>query len=401
MIIEPANRLKSVEEYYFSKKLQQIREMNLSGADVINLGIGDPDLSPSNEVIAKIIESVQRPQNHGYQSYRGIPDLRKSIAAFYKKTYNVSLDGETEVLPLLGSKEGIMHISMAFLNPGDEVLVPDPGYPTYSSVTKLTGAKVVYYNLDEKKNWSPDYKNLSESVSSLTKIIWINYPNMPTGGKATDDIFKKIIEFAHFHKILICHDNPYSMILNQGGFTSILSFEGAKDVALELNSLSKSHNMPGWRVGWVSGKKEYIDTILKVKSNVDSGMFLPVQHGAIEALNNSVEWHKNRNEEYSLRRKKVWHLLDILNCKYDSNQVGLFVWAKLPDEEKNPEEFVESILQSAKVFITPGFIFGKMGARHVRVSLCNSESKIQEAAQRILSHPRFQNKKTINSREKL
>lgn len=383
MIIQPAKRLRFVDEYYFSKKLQQIREMNSMGANVINLGIGDPDMSPSHMAIEKTIASVNQPGNHGYQSYRGIPALRNAMAAWYKKIYHVGLDSETEILPLLGSKEGITHISMSFLNPGDHVLIPDPGYPTYSSVTKLAGAKIICYDLVEKKNWYPDLEILSEKLTSKTKLMWLNYPNMPTGAKATDKIFKSLIAFAHKHKILLCHDNPYSMILHDGKFKSILGYDGAKEVAIELNSLSKSHNMPGWRVGWIAGKKEYIDTVLKVKSNVDSGMFLPVQHGAIEAFNNSWDWHYRQNEEYKKRKEKVLRLLDLLKCRYKKNQAGLFVWAKIPQAEKSVEQFVEYILQRAGVFITPGFIFGKNGDRYVRVSLCSPVNKIEEAIYRI------------------
>ncbi len=383
MIISPANRLDNVTEYYFSQKLQEIREMNLRGLNVINLGIGNPDMSPSESTLAKLIASAQNPKNHGYQGYKGIPELRKAIADWYNKTYGVSLNSEQEILPLLGSKEGIMHISMAFLNPGDEVLVPDPGYPTYSSVSNLVQAKIRTYDLDENNNWFPDLKALAATDLSKVKIMWLNYPNMPTGAKASDAMFKDVIAFAKQYKILLCHDNPYSLILPDEAPKSILSYEAAMDVAIELNSLSKSHNMAGWRVGWVAGGKEYIDTILKVKSNVDSGMFLPVQHAAAESFNNTVEWHHRQNSEYEKRREKAWELLDALNCQYDKHQVGLFIWARVPDAIESVESYIDLFLQKATVFITPGFIFGQNGNRYIRVSLCSTVQAIEEALARI------------------
>jgi LL-diaminopimelate aminotransferase len=384
MIIPPAHRLDNVSEYYFSQKLQQIREMNASGLNVINLGIGSPDMSPSEATIAKLTEVTNKAGSHGYQGYKGIPEFREAIARWYKKIYDVTLNGEKEILPLLGSKEGIMHISMAFLNQGDEVLIPDPGYPTYSSVTNLVQAKIREYSLDEKNNWAPDLKALDATDLTKVKIMWLNYPNMPTGAKATDSLFRDVILFAKKHKILICHDNPYSLILPDGKPKSILAYEGAFDVAIELNSLSKSHNMAGWRVGWVSGNKEYIDTILKVKSNVDSGMFLPVQHAAAEAFNNSQQWHDEQNAAYANRRDAAWKLLDALNCRYDKNQVGLFVWAKVSDEIPDVANYIDNFLQKANVFITPGFIFGKKGERFIRLSLCSTEKVFAEALQRIL-----------------
>lgn len=383
MIISPANRLDNVTEYYFSQKLQEIREMNAQGMNVINLGIGNPDMSPSEKTIAKFIASAQNPKNHGYQGYKGIPELRKAIADWYLKIYGVSLNSEQEILPLLGSKEGIMHISMAFLNPGDEVLVPDPGYPTYSSVSNLVQAKIRNYNLDENNNWFPDLKALAATDLSKVKIMWLNYPNMPTGAKASDAMFKEVITFAKQYKILLCHDNPYSLILPDGAPKSILSYDGALDVAIELNSLSKSHNMAGWRVGWVAGGKAYIDTILKVKSNVDSGMFLPVQHAAAEAFSNSTEWHRQQNSEYEQRREKAWELLDTLGCQYDKHQVGMFIWARVPDAVESVEQYIDIFLQKAHVFITPGFIFGENGQRYIRVSLCSTIQAIDEALLRI------------------
>ena len=398
MIIKQSKRLNDVQEYYFSQKLQQIRELEKSGKKIINLGIGNPDMNPSENTINELIRSAQNPKNHGYQSYRGIPELRKAIADFYADTYNTNLNSETEILPLLGSKEGITHISLAFLDAGDHVLVPDPGYPTYSSVAKMAEAKIISYNLTEKNNWMPDLEELKSKIEKVKskkgklKLMWVNYPNMPTGTEATDECFEKLIAFAKKYKVLICHDNPYNLVLNNGKPKSILSFPGAKDVAIELNSLSKSHNMAGWRVGWVAGKKEYIDTILKVKSNVDSGMFLPVQHAAVEALKNLSSWHSKRNEEYKRRREKVWELLDILKCDYSIQQVGMFVWAKITSspallhKEKGAsqsESFVEKMLKEANVFITPGFIFGKNGEGYVRVSLCSNVETIEEARRRV------------------
>ena len=386
MIIKHSKRLNDVQEYYFSQKLAHIRQMEASGKKIINLGIGNPDMMPSENTIEELVRSAKNPKSHGYQSYKGIPELRKAIAKFYNETYNTTLDSETEILPLLGSKEGITHISLAFLDVGDSVLVPDPGYPTYSSVSKMCGANIIYYNLKEKNDWQPDLNELQSEIrnsKSAIKIMWLNYPNMPTGAEASDECFKNLIAFAKKNKILLCHDNPYSMVLNNGKPKSILSYEGAKEVAIELNSLSKSFNMAGWRMGWVAGKKEYIDTILKVKSNVDSGTFLPIQKASAEALNNSGLWHNKRNEEYKRRREKVWELLDILKCDYSIHQVGMFVWAKIKDRKTSAEDFVEKILQATNVFITPGFIFGKNGEGYVRVSLCSDVKTIEEAIKRI------------------
>ena len=386
MIIKQSKRLNDVQEYYFSQKLQQIRQMEAGGKKIINLGIGNPDMFPSENTVEELIRSAKDAKSHGYQSYRGIPELRKAIQGFYQETYGAAVDNETEILPLLGSKEGITHISLAFLDAGDKVLVPDPGYPTYSSVSKMAGAKILHYDLTEKNNWKPDVKALSSKVKSQKgkiKIMWVNYPNMPTGAEATDECFEQLIAFAKKHKILLCHDNPYSLVLNNGKPKSILSYPGAKDVAIELNSLSKSHNMAGWRVGWIAGKKEYIDTILKVKSNVDSGMFQPVQKAAAEAFKNPASWHNKRNEEYKRRREKAWELLDLLQCDYSIQQVGMFIWAKIKNPKTSSESFVEKILQEANVFITPGFIFGKNGEGYVRVSLCSDVKTIEEAITRI------------------
>ena len=382
MIISEAERLSMVSEYYFSRKLQQIADMRKSGIPVINLGIGSPDLMPSEATIKALAESASKSENHGYQSYRGSVELRAAIAKWYLQTYNVALNPDSEILPLIGSKEGITHISMAFLNPGDEVLVPNPGYPTYTSVSNLAGATVRYYDLLEDQNWAVDIEQLRKQDLSKVKLMWINYPNMPTGADATDSLFEQLITLAHEKKFLICNDNPYSLVLNDNP-KSILSYAGASEVALELNSLSKSHNMAGWRLGWVMGQKDYINTILKFKSNVDSGTFLPMQHAAVAALNNDNEWHKSRNEIYANRRKHVCAIFDKLGCKYNTTQVGMFIWAKVPDSVANVEAYVEDILQKAHVFITPGFIFGTNGARYVRISLTSPEALFMEALARI------------------
>ncbi|MDN5213877.1 aminotransferase class I/II-fold pyridoxal phosphate-dependent enzyme [Fulvivirgaceae bacterium BMA12] len=385
MIVPQAHRLDNVKEYYFSKKLEEIRNMNSKGMDVINLGIGNPDLSPSQETIKALHDSSQQSKNHGYQSYRGIPALREAMARWYMRFYGVTLDPVSEILPLIGSKEGIMHISMAFLNPGDEVLVPNPGYPTYTSVSELVGARIRTYELDEDQSWSINLDQLKRDDLSRVKIMWINFPNMPTGARGSKSLFKELIALARQHKFLIVNDNPYSLILNDDP-QSLLSMPGAEEVSLEMNSLSKSHNMAGWRMGWVSGRKDYIDTILKCKSNVDSGMFLPIQHAAIEAMKNPSSWHQEQNQAYVSRRNLSWQLLDQLGCTYDRSQTGLFIWAKIPASEPDLKTFVDKILMEAKVFITPGFIFGSKGARHVRISLCNKEAVITEALERIKRH---------------
>ncbi len=388
MIIKAANRLSHVKEYYFSTKLREIRQMITDGTDVLNLGIGNPDFMPSENTIEALVQSAKTTTHHGYQSYKGIPDLRKAMAAWYERIYNVILDFDTEILPLIGSKEGIMHISMAFLNEGDAVLVPNPGYPTYTAVSKLVGAKIITYDLDESKGWNIDIEKLRKLDLSKVKIMWVNFPNMPTGALGDTQVLEELVVLAKEHQFLIVNDNPYSMILNEQP-KSMLAIDGAKDVVLELNSLSKSHNMAGWRMGWVSGKKEYIETILKIKSNMDSGMFLPVQHAAIAALKNTDEWHIAQNNIYKKRREVTKELLDLLGCVYDNNQSGLFIWAKIPEAERRVEDFVDEILQKAHVFITPGFIFGSNGERYVRVSLCNDVNVLQEAMKRI--------KETLNS----
>jgi LL-diaminopimelate aminotransferase len=383
MKVKPAERTGTVQEYYFSQKLAQIDRMRREGADIINLGIGSPDQPPSEKTIARLITEAGKSTSHGYQSYTGIPALRKAFSDWYKKYFHVDLNPDNEILPLMGSKEGIMHISMAFVNPGDEVLVPDPGYPTYSSVTNLVGGIVIKYNLSEKTGWFPDLEILELRDLSRVKLMWINYPHMPTGTKGSVSLFEKLVAFSRKHGILLCNDNPYSFILNKD-YSSILSVDGAKEIALELNSLSKSQNMAGWRIGMVGGNSEYIKSILKVKSNMDSGMFLPMQMAAVEALNNPDSWYEEVNSVYKRRRKTVEEIMEMLNCKYDKNQSGLFVWGRIPENIDNCEMYIEDILNRTHVFITPGFIFGENGERYIRISLCATEERLKEAKERIM-----------------
>ena len=380
-MIEPADRLNTVEEYYFSKKLREISEMESNGESIINMGIGSPDLQPPSQVVEVLKNSLTDKKAHQYQSYRGLPELRKAMSNFYKDQFYVRLNSETEVLPLMGSKEGIMHISMAFLNPDDEVLIPNPGYPTYESVTRLVGAKPVFYNLKEENKWLPDLDDLEKQDLSKVKLMWISYPHMPTGAKATKKVFEDIVNFAKKHRILVVNDNPYSFILN-GYPLSFFNIKGAKDIGLELNSISKTFNMAGWRVGMVVGRKKYLDNVLKVKSNMDSGMFYGLQKGAIKALKSDAIWFSSLTSIYRQRRELVWELAEILNCTYDKHAAGLFVWAKLPDEYSDSKEFVDLILKNKGVFITPGSIFGSQGEGYIRFSLCLDEDIIREAINR-------------------
>lgn len=381
-MIKAAKRIEHVEEYYFSKKLAEVRSLDTPEMRVINLGIGSPDLAPSTEIIEALTTSAKNPSHHGYQNYKGIPQLRKGIADFYKRIYQVALDTESMILPLMGSKEGIMHISMAFVNEGDEVLIPDPGYPTYASVTKLVGGKIITYALKEDLDWGIDVAELRKSDLSKVKIMWVNFPHMPTGRIASRNELKELVDLARENNFLIVNDNPYSLILNDEPL-SILSIEGSEDVALELNSLSKSHNMAGWRIGWVAGRKEYIDAVLKVKSNMDSGMFLGLQHAAIEALKNGDDWFASLNQVYMERRKAAHKILDVLECIYAEKQSGLFVWAKVPDHILDVEKWIDEILYGTKVFITPGFIFGETGKRFIRISLCSPAEVLQQALDRL------------------
>jgi LL-diaminopimelate aminotransferase len=384
-----AKRLEGVGEYYFSQKLREIDAMNTAGKNVINLGIGSPDLPPHPSVIQTLQEESAKPTTHAYQSYKGSPVLRNAIATWYKKWYNVSLNANEEILPLLGSKEGIMHICMTYLNEGDVVLIPNPGYPTYKSAATIAGAKCIEYDLNEENNWLPDLNQLEEIVIECSKFplqgvggLFVNFPHMPTGKLPTDEIFSSLISFAKKYNILIVHDNPYSFILNDKP-QSLLSFEGAKDCVIELNSLSKSHNMAGWRVGMLCGAKERIDEVLRFKSNMDSGMFLPVQLAAAKALELGSDWHKTVNAIYKKRQAKVFELLQLLNCTFDKNQAGMFVWAKIPTEFKDCYGLSDKVLSEHNVFITPGGIFGSNGNNYVRVSLCATEEKIEEAIKRI------------------
>ena len=380
-MIKAAKRLDTVQEYYFSKKLREVRGLAAAGKPIINMGIGSPDLQPPVEVLAAIKSSLNDPSAHKYQSYQGLPELRSAISEFYKNKFSVDTNPEDEVLPLMGSKEGIMHISMAFLNEGDKVLIPNPGYPTYTSVTKLVGAEPLFYNLSDANNWQPNYKELEEQDLSDVKIMWVNYPHMPTGTNGTLETFQKLVAFGKKHQILIINDNPYSFILNDNP-VSILQVEGAKDTALELNSLSKTFNMAGWRVGMVLGNSAYISEILKVKSNMDSGMFYGIQKGAIEALQLPDTWFTVQNKIYEERRVLIWKLADKLGATYNKNTTGLFVWAKIP-EGKKAEEVTDAVLYDKDIFITPGTIFGSQGEGYIRFSLCVTKAIIKEAISRI------------------
>jgi len=380
-MIQTADRLQTIEEYYFSKKLREVRGMAAAGKPIINIGIGSPDLPPSEAVIASFQESVRHAGAHQYQSYQGLPELRETIAQFYKEKFNVDADPSKEILPLMGSKEGIMHISMAFLNEGDEVLIPNPGYPTYTSVTKLVGAVPRQYDLHADHGWFPDLEILKQEDLSGVKLMWVSYPHMPTGATANSLQFETLVAFAKKHNILLVNDNPYSFVLSKNPL-SILSVKGAKDTSLELNSLSKTFNMAGWRVGMVLGNEINVNAILKVKSNMDSGMFYGIQKGAIEALKSGKEWFDQLDTIYKARRKLMFQLADKLGCTYDPNAVGMFVWAKLPDGSPNSEDFIDRILHDKNIFIAPGTIFGSNGEGYIRFSLCVRKSKIKEAIDR-------------------
>jgi len=379
--MQTADRLKTVQEYYFSKKLREVRGLMAKGRPIISMAIGSPDLAPSEKVVNAIQSAVTDAGAHQYQSYQGLPELREAIAEFYKSKFGVVADASTEILPLMGSKEGIMHISMAFLNEGDEVLIPNPGYPTYTSVSKLVGAVPKFYDLVEDKGWFPDFEVLEKEDLSKVKLMWINYPHMPTGATATKVQFEKLVAFAKRNNILLINDNPYSFILNESP-TSLLSIDGAKDVALELNSLSKTFNMAGWRVGMVLGNEENLKSILKVKSNMDSGMFYGIQKGAIAALESSQEWFDDLNKVYAARKELLLQFVEQLGCTYDATSVGLFVWAKLPEGVASAEKFIDDILNNKDIFITPGTIFGSNGEGYIRFSLCVTEEKIKEAISR-------------------
>ncbi|MCU0431284.1 MAG: aminotransferase class I/II-fold pyridoxal phosphate-dependent enzyme [Cytophagaceae bacterium] len=385
MIIPAANRLQNVKEYYFVKKLEEIARLNKEGKNVISFGIGSPDLAPSAATLKALSETASMPHVHGYQPYRGIPELREAIARWYSQTYDVSLNPASEVLPLMGSKEGILHLSMAFLNPGEKALVPNPGYPTYTSLTTLIGAQVQHYDLTDEHHWYPDFEKLADSDLQGVKLMWVNYPHMPTGTPARKDVFEKLVRFAHDKKILVCHDNPYSLVLQQAKPLSLLSIDGAKEVAVELNSMSKSHNMAGWRIGMLLGEASYLNLALTVKSNIDSGMFHGLQKAAIEAFQNGEPWHNERNDIYRRRREWVYKILDLLDFEYSREQVGMFVWAKPKKQIGDIPSLVDKILYTTYVFFTPGEIFGSNGAQFMRASLCVPEEKMEEAYHRLVN----------------
>jgi aspartate/methionine/tyrosine aminotransferase len=379
---EVSDRLSGIEEYYFSSKLRQIDEMNRQGRQVINLGIGSPDRPPHPDVIKTLQEEAVKPNQHGYQNYKGSPVLRNTMAKWYQKWYDVQLNPDSEILPLIGSKEGIMHICMTYINEGDGVLIPNPGYPTYKSAATIAGANVHAYTLKKENNWFPDFDELEKKDLSKVSLMFVNYPQMPTGQVPTTKMFESLIAFANKHQILICHDNPYSFILTDKPM-SLLSIDGAKEVAIELNSLSKSHNMAGWRIGILAGAKERIEEVLRFKSNMDSGMFLPLQLAAAKALELDQSWYDSVNEIYGKRREKVFELLNLLNCSFDKTQAGLFVWAEIPSAYKDGYELSDKVLNDSNVFITPGGIFGDAGNKYIRVSLCANEDKLLEAIERI------------------
>lgn len=382
MIISPSDRLSGVPEYYFSKKLKEIAKLNSEGQAIINLGIGSPDLPPAPEVIAELQTWSAKPNVHGYQSYVGVPELREAIATWMHRQYAIRIDAENEVLPLIGSKEGIMHISMAFLNAGDKVLVPDPGYLTYSAVARLLQAECIPYYLSEVDNWKVDLKHLLKLPLDDVKLMWVNFPNMPTGAPGSTEQFEQLIDLARAHNFLIVNDNPYGMLFT-GARRSILQTDGAKEVAMELNSLSKSHNMAGWRLGWLSGAADYLRAVLQVKSNMDSGMFLPLQKAAAKAISLSEDWYDRLNQLYAQRRVLAFEILDILDCHYDRAQEGMFVWAKVPGSIEHVESWVDEMIYKAGVFITPGFIFGQGGHRFVRISLCSNEDTFHQSIERL------------------
>ena len=380
--IKPADRLSNVSEYYFSRKLKEVAQMNAEGKDVISLGIGSPDMPPSEETLQRLCEAAHDPNGHGYQPYVGIPELRQAFARWYKRWYGVDLDPGKEIQPLIGSKEGILHVTLAFVNPGDQVLVPNPGYPTYTSLSKILGAEVIYYDLKEENGWMPDFEALERMDMSRVKLMWTNYPHMPTGTNATPELYEKLVALAKRKDIVIVNDNPYSFILNDRPL-SILSVPGAKDCCIEFNSMSKSHNMPGWRVAMLASNADFVQWILKVKSNIDSGMFRAVQLAAATALDADADWYEGNNLNYRNRRTLAGAIMHELGCTYDENQVGMFLWGKIPDEYSDVEQLTEKVLHEARVFITPGFIFGSNGKRYIRISLCCKDNKLAEALERI------------------
>ena len=389
-VIKPAERLSLVQEYYFSRKLKEVAQMNAQGLDIISLAIGSPDMPPSQQTIDTLCRESQNPDGHGYQPTMGIPELRQAMSRFYKRFYDIELDPASEIQPLIGSKEGILHTTLAFVNPGEGVLVPNPGYPTYTSLSKLLGAEVINYNLREDDGWQPDFDQLekimlqAKSEDKHIRLLWVNYPNMPTGGRARLSTYEQLVDFGLRHGIVIVNDNPYSFILNQDEKFSILQVPRAKECCIEFNSMSKSHNMPGWRVGMLASNKDFVQWILKVKSNIDSGTFRALQLAAAQAYDNSDEWHTLHNiSNYRRRRQYAEQIMDLLGCSYDKEQTGMFLWGRIPDSYTDCEQLTEKVLHQARVFITPGFIFGSVGRRYIRISLCAKDEKIQEAVERI------------------
>lgn len=381
--IVPAERLGSVSEYYFSRKLKEVAKMNAEGKNVISLAIGSPDMPPSKATVDELCRVAKLPEAHGYQPTMGTPELRKAMSQWYKRWFDVDLNPDNEIQPLIGSKEGILHVTLAFVNPGDKVLVPNPGYPTYTSLSKLLGAQVVNYNLRPENDWQPDFEELESMDLSGVKLLWSNYPNMPTGANARRETYEKLVDFAKRHNIVVVNDNPYSFILNNHPI-SLLQVPGAKDCCIEFNSMSKSHNMPGWRVGLAASNSQFIQWILKVKSNIDSGTFRAIQLAAAKAYDNDEQWHHAANiDTYSRRRVYAEKIMQAMNCEYEKTQVGMFLWGRIPDKYKDAEELTEKVLQEGKVFITPGFIFGTNGSRYVRISLCAKDEKLKEALERI------------------
>lgn len=383
-MIQPADRLQTVNEYYFSRKGKEIAALNAQGKDIISLAIGSPDMPPSKETIDTLCREACKADAHGYQPTTGIPELRRAMAGFYRRWYGVELNPDTEIQPLIGSKEGILHVTLAFVNPGDGVLVPNPGYPTYTSLSNLLGARIVNYDLLEDNGWQPDFDQLENMDLSGIKLMWTNYPNMPTGGRARKSTYERLVRFAQEHNIVVVNDNPYSFILNEGEKLSILGIPGAKDCCIEFNSMSKSHNMPGWRVGMLAANSTFISWILKVKSNIDSGTFRAMQLAAAKAYDNTAEWHTMANmETYAGRRAMAQKIMEALHCNYDPEQTGMFLWGRIPDTYNNAEELTELVLHRARVFITPGFIFGTNGNRYIRISLCAKDDRFREAMARI------------------
>lgn len=380
--IRPAERVSAVSEYYFSRKLREIARLNAEGRDIISLGIGSPDRMPPSEAVDTLCEQARRPDAHGYQPYTGIAELRRAMSRFYSRHYGVALNPDKEIQPLIGSKEGILHISLAFLNPGDAVLVPDPGYPTYSSVSRLVGAETITYGLTEENCWEPDFESLERLPLDRVKLMWVNYPHMPTGRQASLQLFERLVDFGRHHGIVIAHDNPYSFILNDSPL-SILQVDGARNIAIEMNSMSKSHNMAGWRMGMLASNPQFIQWVLRVKSNIDSGQFRPMMLAAAEALDAADSWYEDLNRTYCQRRAIAEQIFDELGCRYERDAVGMFVWGRIPETEQSSEAMSDRILNDCRVFVTPGFIFGSNGERYVRLSLCATEEKLSEALRRI------------------